>query len=48
MTVSAVLLALPKGRSLAGVDDVIAGIADTKMAAKHAPDHLAVVKGLSL
>jgi len=48
MTVSAVLLTLPKGRSLAGVDDVITGIADAKKAAKHAPDHLAIVQGLSI
>jgi hypothetical protein len=41
-------LALPKGRPLAGVDDVIAGIADANKAAGHAPDHLAVVEGLSL
>lgn len=47
MTVSAVLLTLPKGRPLAGVDDVIARIADAKKAAKHAPDHLALVDGLS-
>ncbi len=48
MTVSAVVLRLDSGRPLAGVDDVISGIADAKKAAKLAPDHLAVVDGLSV
>jgi diguanylate cyclase (GGDEF)-like protein len=45
MTVSAVVLKLPKGRPLCGADDVIARIADAKKVAKHATDHLAVVDG---
>lgn len=47
MTVSAVALKLLKGRPLSTADDVIASIAEAKKIAKHAPDHLAIVEGLS-
>ncbi|MFY7958892.1 MAG: EAL domain-containing protein [Elsteraceae bacterium] len=48
MTVSAVALKLLKGRPLSTADDVIASIAEAKKIAKHAPDHLAIVEGLSV
>ena len=47
MTVSAMALKLLKGRPLSTAGDVIASIAEAKKIAKHAPDHLAIVEGLS-